>query len=211
MSDVQDQIFRTFRLLGTPTEIIWPGLNKLPDWKLQFPQWQPKDLLETLPELGHLGIDLISVRWLITFYDLLRLWPLMYRECWCLIPPEGLQVSVTLDLIKIISSNRRELLTAKAALRHPYLTLDSPSPTSSHPSSSISTSKHSNFLNVSSPATSVTSSPLQYKLKPASSHTLMSSPSLYVQSHNENLISCSPSPSTSVMQSSPSLMASPIL
>jgi len=54
-----DQLFRTFRLLGTPNETIWPGLSKLPDWKVQFPNWHQKDLLEIMPELGSVGIDLV--------------------------------------------------------------------------------------------------------------------------------------------------------
>eukprot|EP00388_Colpodella_angusta_P014517 GDKJ01036299.1.p1 GENE.GDKJ01036299.1~~GDKJ01036299.1.p1 ORF type:complete len:315 (-),score=42.62 GDKJ01036299.1:49-993(-) len=35
-----DTIFRIFRLLGTPNETIWPGLESLPDFKPTFPQWK---------------------------------------------------------------------------------------------------------------------------------------------------------------------------
>ena len=42
-SDI-DQLYRIFRRCGTPTEAIWPGVSKLPDWKPTFPAWSPKAL-----------------------------------------------------------------------------------------------------------------------------------------------------------------------
>jgi len=36
-----DQLFRIFRILGTPTESIWPGVSSLPDYKPVFPKWEP--------------------------------------------------------------------------------------------------------------------------------------------------------------------------
>ncbi|GAA6057603.1 hypothetical protein JCM3770_005407 [Rhodotorula araucariae] len=41
-----DEIFRIFRLLGTPDEDIWPGVTTLPDYKTTFPSWHAKDLQE---------------------------------------------------------------------------------------------------------------------------------------------------------------------
>jgi len=32
-----DQIFKIFKILGTPTEKIWPGITDLPDYKTTFP------------------------------------------------------------------------------------------------------------------------------------------------------------------------------
>lgn len=29
-----DELFRIFRLLGTPTEVVWPGVSSLPDYKV---------------------------------------------------------------------------------------------------------------------------------------------------------------------------------
>jgi hypothetical protein len=29
-----DELFRIFRLLGTPTEAVWPGVSSLPDYKV---------------------------------------------------------------------------------------------------------------------------------------------------------------------------------
>ena len=39
-----DQLFRIFRTLGTPDETSWPGVSKLPDFKSQFPRWEPQGL-----------------------------------------------------------------------------------------------------------------------------------------------------------------------
>jgi len=46
-----DQLYRIFRVCGTPTEAIWPGVSKLPDWKPTFPAWSPKAL--------HLLLDVV--------------------------------------------------------------------------------------------------------------------------------------------------------
>jgi serine/threonine protein kinase len=35
-----DHLFRTFRLLGTPTDATWPGFTSLPDYNPRFPKWQ---------------------------------------------------------------------------------------------------------------------------------------------------------------------------
>lgn len=39
-SDVDDQLRRIFKLLGTPTEETWSGMATLPDYK-PFPLYQP--------------------------------------------------------------------------------------------------------------------------------------------------------------------------
>lgn len=39
-SDVDDQLRRIFKLLGTPTEETWTGMTQLPDYK-PFPMYQP--------------------------------------------------------------------------------------------------------------------------------------------------------------------------
>lgn len=55
-----DQLFQIFRVLGTPSERLWPGVSKLPDFKNQFPQWRAKNLKEIIPELGDDGIGLLK-------------------------------------------------------------------------------------------------------------------------------------------------------
>lgn len=56
-----DELFRIFRVLGTPDENLWPGVSKLPDYKTSFPKWRPQPLHKVVPQLDPLGIDLLSV------------------------------------------------------------------------------------------------------------------------------------------------------
>lgn len=55
-----DEIFRIFRLLGTPNEDIWPGVSTLQDYKHNFPQWKPQDLRKTVKILDEDGVDLLQ-------------------------------------------------------------------------------------------------------------------------------------------------------
>ncbi|AOW01520.1 kinase-like domain-containing protein [Yarrowia lipolytica] len=55
-----DEIFKIFRLLGTPTEETWPGVTALPDYKPTFPQWSRKDIGRTVTPLDHEGLDLLE-------------------------------------------------------------------------------------------------------------------------------------------------------
>ncbi|KAG0328902.1 Cyclin-dependent kinase catalytic subunit, partial [Podila humilis] len=55
-----DELFRIFRLRGTPNEQIWPGVENLRDWKDTFPQWPRLDLKTLLPSLDDHGLDLLS-------------------------------------------------------------------------------------------------------------------------------------------------------
>ncbi|KAJ0974570.1 hypothetical protein J5N97_016535 [Dioscorea zingiberensis] len=55
-----DELFKIFRILGTPNEDTWPGVSSLPDFKSAFPKWPPKDLITVVPNLEPAGIDLLS-------------------------------------------------------------------------------------------------------------------------------------------------------
>lgn len=55
-----DQIFKIFRILGTPSDKIWPDIIYLPDFKPSFPKWHRKDLKEVVPSLDENGIDLLD-------------------------------------------------------------------------------------------------------------------------------------------------------
>ncbi|PVU86675.1 hypothetical protein BB559_006429 [Furculomyces boomerangus] len=55
-----DEIFKIFRILGTPTEENWPSVTTLPDYKPSFPKWQPQNLKDLLPKLCEDGIDLLQ-------------------------------------------------------------------------------------------------------------------------------------------------------
>ena len=53
------QLLHIFKLLGTPSEDVWPGVTKLRDWH-EFPQWHPQDLHRVFPRLCPDGIDLMQ-------------------------------------------------------------------------------------------------------------------------------------------------------
>lgn len=55
-----DEIFKIFRVLGTPNEQVWPGVTSLPDFKTTFPQWQSKPLSTTVPALDADGLDFLA-------------------------------------------------------------------------------------------------------------------------------------------------------
>ena len=57
-----DQIFKIFRLLGTPNEESWPGVSQLPDYKPSFPQWSAQELSRHVPHLDPAGLDFLHVR-----------------------------------------------------------------------------------------------------------------------------------------------------
>ncbi|KAJ3277051.1 Cyclin-dependent kinase 2 [Terramyces sp. JEL0728] len=55
-----DQLFRIFRILGTPSEEVWPGSTQLPDFKETFPHWSPKPFSTVFPKLCDDGRDLMT-------------------------------------------------------------------------------------------------------------------------------------------------------
>ena len=60
-SDVDDQLKRIFKLLGTPTESTWPNMSSLPEFK-QFPLYNPSmTFAQVVPKLSSRGRDLLQV------------------------------------------------------------------------------------------------------------------------------------------------------
>ncbi|KAK0255536.1 Cyclin-dependent kinase catalytic subunit [Friedmanniomyces endolithicus] len=60
-----DEIFKIFRVLGTPTEADWPGVTSFPDFKSSFPKWERKaeeQLIsaDALKMIGEEGVDLLE-------------------------------------------------------------------------------------------------------------------------------------------------------
>ncbi|KAH8152530.1 uncharacterized protein LAJ45_03370 [Morchella importuna] len=55
-----DEIFKIFRLLGTPDEDTWPGVTSFPDFKSSFPQWAKVDVDRMVPGLDPAGYDLLE-------------------------------------------------------------------------------------------------------------------------------------------------------
>ncbi|PAA84469.1 hypothetical protein BOX15_Mlig001509g6, partial [Macrostomum lignano] len=59
-NDVDDQLKRIFKLLGTPTEDSWPGVTQLPDYK-SFPLYPgSSSLQQVVPRMSSKGRDLLS-------------------------------------------------------------------------------------------------------------------------------------------------------
>ena len=60
-----DEIFKIFRILGTPTEQEWPGVTSFPDFKASFPKWDRKVEEELVNSdgilvLGEEGLNLLE-------------------------------------------------------------------------------------------------------------------------------------------------------
>ena len=55
-----DQIFKIFQMYGTPTERTWPGITKLPEFKLTFPQFKAKGIEAYNKNLDPIGLDLLA-------------------------------------------------------------------------------------------------------------------------------------------------------
>lgn len=54
-----DEIFKIFRLLGTPDEDAWPGVTSFPDYKATFPKWKRPDA-DLVPGLEEAGLQLLE-------------------------------------------------------------------------------------------------------------------------------------------------------
>ena len=56
-----DQLFQIYKLMGTPNNDSWPGINDLPDYKPMGPKWRKKDLGKHLEDrLDGDGVDLLE-------------------------------------------------------------------------------------------------------------------------------------------------------
>ncbi|KAL4787687.1 putative cell division control protein 2 kinase [Aspergillus varians] len=55
-----DEIFKIFRLLGTPDETLWPGVTSFPDFKATFPRWKREESHNLVPGLEENGLDLLE-------------------------------------------------------------------------------------------------------------------------------------------------------
>lgn len=55
-----DQIFKIFKVLGTPNENNWPDALKLSDFKSTFPKFRGIPMTEHTPTLNELEVDLLS-------------------------------------------------------------------------------------------------------------------------------------------------------
>ncbi|VDN54061.1 unnamed protein product [Dracunculus medinensis] len=59
-ADVEDQIKRIFKVLGTPTEQTWPSLSQLPDYKPMSVVYPSVTFNQVVPNLSATGRDLLQ-------------------------------------------------------------------------------------------------------------------------------------------------------
>lgn len=50
----------TCRILGTPTEDVWPGVTSYPDFKSSFPKWSRNTDAPLCSSLDDTGLDLLE-------------------------------------------------------------------------------------------------------------------------------------------------------
>ena len=55
-----DELFKIFRLLGTPKDIDWPGVSSLRDYNAAFPDWPKLNLAKFVPNIDKHGLTLID-------------------------------------------------------------------------------------------------------------------------------------------------------
>lgn len=59
-NNIQDELRLIFRLCGTPNENEWPGVRRLPDYRL-FPRHPPQlDWSQEVPHMSDVGVDLLK-------------------------------------------------------------------------------------------------------------------------------------------------------
>ncbi|EGC31073.1 protein serine/threonine kinase [Dictyostelium purpureum] len=59
-SGTSDQLFRIFKILGTPTEESWPTITELPEYKPDFPVHPAHNLASIVHGLDEKGLNLLS-------------------------------------------------------------------------------------------------------------------------------------------------------
>eukprot|EP01002_Notosolenus_urceolatus_P003264 NODE_1859_length_1275_cov_26.038336_g1539_i0.p1 GENE.NODE_1859_length_1275_cov_26.038336_g1539_i0~~NODE_1859_length_1275_cov_26.038336_g1539_i0.p1 ORF type:complete len:329 (-),score=97.43 NODE_1859_length_1275_cov_26.038336_g1539_i0:287-1273(-) len=55
-----DQLFKMFKVLGTPNDTLWSGVTELKDYCAQFPSWRGQPLATLLPMMEPKAIDLLG-------------------------------------------------------------------------------------------------------------------------------------------------------
>jgi len=58
--NVQDELLRIFKVLGTPTEESWPGVSALPEYRADIPVYPALPLEAIVPGLDENGYDLFA-------------------------------------------------------------------------------------------------------------------------------------------------------
>ncbi|KAK0426623.1 hypothetical protein QR680_009813 [Steinernema hermaphroditum] len=56
-----DQLFRIFRVFGTPTDEIWKGITQMECYSTEFPKWPIRTVGDLLPDLEPAGINFLTL------------------------------------------------------------------------------------------------------------------------------------------------------
>jgi len=59
-SSNSSQLFKIFKIMGTPTKHSWPGIVKLSEYKENFPRYKSKKLKNYVPKMGKQGLDILK-------------------------------------------------------------------------------------------------------------------------------------------------------
>ncbi|CAI4224973.1 unnamed protein product [Auanema sp. JU1783] len=62
-----DELYKIFRVFGTPTEENWPGVTALPDYKSTFPKWRGKPLTDIMGD--YMDDDALDLLKAMLIYD----------------------------------------------------------------------------------------------------------------------------------------------
>eukprot|EP00009_Paramoeba_aestuarina_P013282 CAMPEP_0201539272 /NCGR_PEP_ID=MMETSP0161_2-20130828/69966_1 /ASSEMBLY_ACC=CAM_ASM_000251 /TAXON_ID=180227 /ORGANISM="Neoparamoeba aestuarina, Strain SoJaBio B1-5/56/2" /LENGTH=315 /DNA_ID=CAMNT_0047946569 /DNA_START=172 /DNA_END=1116 /DNA_ORIENTATION=- len=55
------QLYKIFQVFGTPTDRVWPGVTKLPEYRPFFPQWRCQSLKTSkMKPLDPIGVELLN-------------------------------------------------------------------------------------------------------------------------------------------------------
>lgn len=55
-----DQLHKIFQTMGTPSDLTWPGVSKLPEFRTNFPQWSGNRLRAIVPQMDVQAYDLLA-------------------------------------------------------------------------------------------------------------------------------------------------------
>jgi serine/threonine protein kinase len=120
-----DQLYKIFRIRGTPSEATWPGVAQHRDWNDNFPRFARQDLRKSVPTLTEDGIDLLSVG---------------KRPCIPSTEPYKQCCFTIVILQRMLEMDPSKRITALEAMHHPYFAHSSCSEESAlAPTSSILT------------------------------------------------------------------------
>ncbi|KAJ1452572.1 cyclin-dependent kinase 2-like protein [Pelagophyceae sp. CCMP2097] len=62
-----DELFRIFRVCGTPDDDSWPGVSSLPNHRGEFPKWKPQLMQCAVPDLADDASAISLLRTMLTY------------------------------------------------------------------------------------------------------------------------------------------------